>query len=83
MFILNNIKKKYVSDGGYKEFLKIAIPLSIAMGIGAIQLFINRVFLSWYSAEAFAASTPAGVINWVIEVFFIGSLTYVNVFVAQ
>jgi MATE family multidrug resistance protein len=84
MFILNNnIKKQYSTKGGYKEFLKIAIPLSISMGIGSIQLFTDRLFLSWHSAEAFAASTPAGVINWVIEVFFIGSLSYVDVFVAQ
>ncbi|MDR0401758.1 MAG: MATE family efflux transporter [Endomicrobium sp.] len=81
--ILNSIKRQYKISGGYLEFLKIAIPLIVSTGIGAIQLFINRTFLFSYSRETFAASGPAGILNWAIVTLFLGTLAYVDVFVAQ
>jgi MATE family multidrug resistance protein len=83
MSILNRIKSRYNTEGGYKEFLTIAIPLVISTGIAAAQLFTDRIFLSMYSQESFAAATPAGISNWAIECFFFGTLAYVDVFVAQ
>ena len=83
MNILRNIKRQYDTMGGYKEFLKIAIPLIFSTGVGAVQLFTDRTFLSWYSQESFAASTPAGIASWAIMCFFFGTLSYINVFVAQ
>lgn len=81
--VFNNIKRQYRTTGGYLEFLKIAIPLIISTSVGAVQLFVNRTFLSWYSQEAFAASAPAGISNWAIVTLFLGTLAYVDVFVAQ
>ncbi|GMO64801.1 MAG: MATE family efflux transporter [Endomicrobiia bacterium] len=81
--IFNNIERQYKATGGYLEFLKIAIPLIISTSVGAIQLFINRTFLSLYSQESFAASAPAGISNWAIVTLFLGTLAYVDVFVAQ
>lgn len=83
MSIISCLKGRYFCDGGYKEFLKIALPLVLSLGIGAIELFTDRVFLSYYSQEAFAASTPAGGLAWAMVTFFMGSLSYVSVFVAQ
>ncbi|MDR1400883.1 MAG: MATE family efflux transporter [Endomicrobium sp.] len=83
MSVFNNIKRQYRTAGGYLEFFKIAIPLIISTSIGAIQLFINRTFLSLYSREAFAASAPAGISNWAVVTLFLGTLAYVDVFVAQ
>jgi len=83
MSIFNSIKRQYRANGGYLEFLKISVPLIISTSVGAIQLFINRTFLSWYSQEAFAASAPAGISNWAIVTLFLGTLSYVDVFVAQ
>jgi MATE family multidrug resistance protein len=83
MDFFSNIKKQYDSEGGYKEFLDIAFPLVVSTGIGAIQLFIDRIFLSMYSQSSFAAATPAGISNWALECFFFGTLSYINVFVAQ
>ncbi|MDR0956342.1 MAG: MATE family efflux transporter [Endomicrobium sp.] len=83
MEFFNNIKKQYSAEGGYKEFLSIAFPLVVSTGIGAIQLFIDRIFLSMYSQISFAAATPAGISNWALECFFFGTLSYINVFVAQ
>ncbi|MDR0485270.1 MAG: MATE family efflux transporter [Elusimicrobiota bacterium] len=81
--IIENIKKQYAAEGGYKEFFLIAIPLILSTGINSVQLFINRTFLSWYSKEAFAASVPASIANFAILSLFLGTLAYVDVFVAQ
>ncbi|MDR2436962.1 MAG: MATE family efflux transporter [Endomicrobium sp.] len=83
MSIISIIKERYNCAGGYREFLKIALPLIFSVGLGAIEIFTDRTFLSWYSQEAFAASAPAGCFSWAMVAFFMGSLSYVNVFVAQ
>ncbi|MDR3275248.1 MAG: MATE family efflux transporter [Endomicrobium sp.] len=83
MNIFSNIKKQYSATGGYLEFLKIAFPLVVSTGVDAIQLFINRIFLSRYSQDAFAAASPAGMAQWAIMSFFIGALAYIDIFVAQ
>ncbi|MDR3243145.1 MAG: MATE family efflux transporter [Elusimicrobiota bacterium] len=83
MKIFNYLSRQYKTAGGYREFFIIAIPLIFSTGINAMQLFINRIFLSWYSQEAFAASVPAGVTNFAIVSLFLGTIAYVDVFVAQ
>jgi MATE family multidrug resistance protein len=83
MSVINIIKERYNCAGGYGEFLKIAIPLAISAGLGAVEIFTDRTFLSGYSQEAFAASAPAGTFAWAITALFMGTLSYVNVFVAQ
>jgi MATE family multidrug resistance protein len=81
--IFNNVKRQYNTSGGYREFLTIAVPLVVYTGIGAVQLLIDRTFLSWYSQSSFVAATSAGILNWVIECFFFGTLAYMDVFVAR
>jgi MATE family multidrug resistance protein len=83
MSVISIIKERYNCAGGYREFLKIALPLILSVGLGAIEIFTDRTLLSWYSQEAFAASAPAGSFSWAMVAFFMGSLSYVNVFVAQ
>ncbi|MDR1695796.1 MAG: MATE family efflux transporter [Endomicrobium sp.] len=83
MNIFKYISRRWNSKGGYLEFLKIALPLIISTGAGSIQSFINRFFLAWHSQEAFAASLPAGTLNFSIMSIFIGTLSYVDVFVSQ
>lgn len=63
--------------------LKIAIPLILSTGAFSVQQFIDRMFLSWYSAEAIAAAMPAGILNFSLLCFFIGTASYVGTFVAQ
>ncbi|MDR0915087.1 MAG: MATE family efflux transporter [Endomicrobium sp.] len=83
MSVIDSFKERYKTAGGYAEFLKISIPLIASTGIEAVQLFINKIFLSRYSQESFIASTPAGIINWSIVCFFFGTLTYIDIFIAQ
>ena len=63
--------------------LTLAIPLVLSMGSVAIMLFVDRVFLTWYSSEAVAASMPAGMLNFALMTLFIGTAGYTSTFVAQ
>jgi MATE family multidrug resistance protein len=83
MSVIDSLKEQYTIPGGHAEFLKVSIPLIVSTGIEALQLFLNRIFLSRYSQESFIASTPAGLINWSMVCFFFGTLTYIDIFIAQ
>ncbi len=61
----------------------MGVPLIISTGFWSIQQFVDRMFLSWYSREAVAAASPAGLISWTIASVFVGTASYVNTFVAQ
>jgi len=82
-FIHPTIRDRWHGPGGYREVLLLAFPLMISMGAWSIQHFVDRMFLTWYSPEAVAASTPAGMLNFTILSLFIGTGSYVNTFVAQ
>ena len=75
--------KRYKCKAGYGEFLNIAVPLIICTGMISIQQFINRMFLSWHSQIDLAASLPAGILNFTIMSLFVGTVSYVDVFIAQ
>ncbi len=70
-------------EGGYGEVLKIAVPLILSTGSWSIQHFVDRMFLTWYSRDALAAASPAGMLCFTVASFFIGTASYVNTFVAQ
>lgn len=82
MFI-HYFKNRWHEETGYKTVLKLALPLILSTGAWSLQQFIDRIFLTWYSAEAIAASAPAGIANFALFSFFIGVGSYVNTFVAQ
>jgi MATE family multidrug resistance protein len=48
-----------------------------------IQVFVDRLFLTWYSPEAIAASIPAVCVLWVLAGPINGIVTFANTFVAQ
>ena len=75
--------RRWEGPGGYRELLSVAVPLILSQGVFSLQQFIDRVFLAWYSPEAVAASTPAGILNVAIIGLFFGTAGYVSTFVAQ
>lgn len=81
--MLLHIKTRWRKKNGYREVLTIAFPLILSTGAWSIQQFVDRMFLTWYSPEAIAASMPAGILNFTILSFFIGTTSYVGTFVAQ
>jgi|TARA_B110000467_G_scaffold163069_1_gene188049 MATE family multidrug resistance protein len=77
------IQKRWNEDAGYRQLLVVAIPLILSMGSFSVLIFVDRVFLAHYSADALAAAQPAGMLNFSILCFFLGVSLYTSTFVAQ
>jgi len=87
LFFINRLttkfKRRWNSQGGYREILELAFPLILSTGAWSIQQFVDRMFLTWYSTDAIAAAMPAGLLNYTFMSLFIGTASYVSTFVAQ
>ncbi len=69
--------------GTLAELLAVAVPLVISYGSSALMYVVDRIFLSWDSVEALAASLPAGVLHYNLATLAIGTVAYSNAFVGQ
>jgi MATE family multidrug resistance protein len=69
--------------GGYREALRIALPLVISTGSFTVMQFVDRIFLTRYSADAIQAALPAGLLAFTLICIFSGVASFVNTFVAQ
>ena len=67
----------------YRRILKVSMPLVLSLGATTIMEFTDRLFLARYSLDAIAAATPAGIMALLAMTIFIGTTSYVSVFVAQ
>ena len=74
---------RWKEEGGYRELVVLSIPLIITTASWALQQFVDRMFITWYSAEAIAAVVPAGMLNFTIMSLFMGTCSYTTTFVAQ
>lgn len=70
-------------QGGFREVLKIALPLVVSSGSWSVLHFVDRMFLTWYSPETIAAAMPAGILSFTIISLFVGTASYVSIFTAQ
>ncbi len=77
------IRRRWSDPGGYREVLTMAFPLILSTATWSLLQFTDRMFLTWYSPDAVAASAPAGVLNYTLMSVFIGAAGYVSTFVAQ
>jgi MATE family multidrug resistance protein len=66
-----------------RDVLNIAIPLILASSGHGIRIFSDRIMLAWYAQTSIAAAMPAGLLGFSLMAFFIGTVGYVNAFVAQ
>ena len=69
--------------GGYRELLAIAIPMVVSSGMQSLMHVIDRIFLTWHSEDAVAASLPGGILFWCCLSFPFGIVSYANAMVAQ
>lgn len=74
---------RWNAKSGYKEALKLGMPLVISMMSATVMTFTDRIFLGNYSMEALGASLPASIASFLFLSFFIGVAEYVSVFVSQ
>lgn len=68
---------------GYRDILRVSLPLVASMGSTTLMFFTDRIFLGRYSVESIAAAVPAGLLAFTFTALFLGVASYVNTFVAQ
>ncbi len=61
----------------------MSLPLVVSTISTTVMIFVDRMFLLWYSPEAMAAAMPAGMFHFTVISFPMGVALYVNTFVAQ
>jgi MATE family multidrug resistance protein len=81
--IISFLINRWRCENGYRDILVLAFPLILSTSAWAVQHFVDRMFLTWYSPEAIAAAMPAGMANFTVMSLFIGTAGYVGTFVAQ
>ena len=72
-----------LTPGGYRETLRVAVPMMISSGSFTLMQFVDRIFLTRYSAEAIQAALPAGILAFTLVCLFSALAGYGSTFVAQ
>jgi len=65
------------------EVVSIAYPLILSQMSLTLQVFVDRLFLTWYSTEAVAAAVTALLVTWSVVGLCINTGEYVTTFIAQ
>jgi len=77
-------KPRWSGPASIQDVLRVSGPLIISQFSVILNLFFDRLFLSWYDLEVhMPASMSAGVAWWASIIFFIGIISYLTTFVAQ
>ena len=67
----------------YRRIFTVSMPLVVSLGATTVMEFTDRLFLARYSLDAIAAALPAGIMALLAMTIFLGTTSYVSVFVAQ
>jgi MATE family multidrug resistance protein len=81
--LLDRLSERWTRPAGYRDVLRLAIPLVLSTGSWSIQHFVDRMFLCWHSSATMAAAMPSGILAFTLMSFFIGTASYANAMVAQ
>ena len=76
-------KRMWSGPGGGREVALLAYPLILGHLSFTLQTFVDRLFLTWYSAEAVAGAVTGLFAVWAIVALFTGTGEYLTTFVAQ
>jgi MATE family multidrug resistance protein len=76
-------RRTWSGPAGLRTIFIVAFPLIVTNVTHSLNLFFDRLFLSQYSKEAFAATLQAGAIHWTLMSLFFGTVTYAGTFIAQ
>lgn len=80
---MNNMNTQEISNGSLKEIWKLSLPLMISFLSLFVMIFVDRIFLSFYSTDALNAATSAGTLSWSLILGFSTLAGLAEVFVAQ
>jgi MATE family, multidrug efflux pump len=76
-------RKRWHGPGGMGQVLSIAYPLILSQMSFTVQVFVDRLFLTWYSTEAVAGAVTGLFVTWSLVGLCIGTGEYATTFVAQ
>lgn len=68
---------------GGREVLAVSYPLILSQMSFTAQVFVDRLFLTWYSSEAVAGAVTALFTTWTLMGLCLGTGEYLTTFVAQ
>lgn len=77
------INKELKHNGSFREVLTVALPLILSSSCHAMNMFVDRLMLTRYSAEASAASFTGGLTHFTLSCLLFGTVSYTGTFVAQ
>ena len=80
---MNRLGWLWRGDAGGREVLDLGLPLILSMMSVTMQHFVDRIFLTWWSAEAVAGVTTGGFAIYVLTGLFNGTAEYATPFVSQ
>jgi len=69
--------------GGGGDVWMLAYPLILSNLTFTLEIFLDRLFLTWYAPEAMAGAVTGGFTVWVLVGLFVGTGEYLTTFVAQ
>ncbi|HEY7511282.1 MAG TPA: MATE family efflux transporter [Vicinamibacteria bacterium] len=73
----------WAGAGGGREVLALAYPLILSHLTITVQVFMDRLFLTWYSVEAVAGAVTGLFATWAVIHLFLGTGEYLTAFIAQ
>jgi MATE family multidrug resistance protein len=79
----NRIKSTWAGAGGGREVALVAYPLILGHLSFTLQTFVDRLFLTWYSAAAMAGAVTGLFAVWSLIALFTGTGEFLTTFVAQ
>ena len=79
----HSFTERWSAPFGYREVLRVGLPLIASMASSTLMQFTDRLFLSHYSVDAIAAAGAAGAIGMVPQLTLMGFCGYVSVLIAQ
>jgi MATE family multidrug resistance protein len=82
-WIRDQLPRRWREPCGYREVLKLSLPLVASMSSTTVMHFTDRVFLGVYSVKTLAASVPASITYFMFISFFLGVCGILNTFIAQ
>jgi multidrug resistance protein, MATE family len=80
---MNTMNTQEISNGSLKEVWKLSLPLMISFLSLFVMIFVDRIFLSFYSTDALNAATSAGTLSWSLILGWSTLASLAEVFVAQ
>ena len=81
--MIATLRHRWRGPGGCGQVLRVAFPLIVSMGAHTVQMFVDRIFLTWHNVDEMTAAMPAGITSFAITALVMGTVGYVSTFVAQ